>query len=891
MPFETGTKLGSYEILSLLGRGGMGAVYRARDSKLKREVAIKVLPDEFSRDSERIARFQREAEVLASLNHPRIASIYHLEEAGGSQFLVLELVEGETLAERVARGPIPVDEALVLAKELAEALEAAHEKGIIHRDLKPANIKLTSESQVKILDFGLAKAFAATPADTSMSNSPTLSIAATRAGVILGTAAYMSPEQARGRNTDRRTDIWAFGCVLYEMLSGKTAFHGEDTTEILAAVVKSEPDWTALPRDISPILRKLLHRCLEKDIRKRTRDAGDIGIECEEALSASTESAAASETIVQGPSLRWIFVGLAGLLLGGLIAGGAVWQLRPHRAAPVGRFALMLPPGQRLGGLEQTAIAFSPDGSRLVYVARAGGAQQLYVREIDNLQTRPLAGTEGAINPFFSPDGQWVAFFTVNKLKKVSINGGPPVSVASADNFGRGGAWRSDGTIVFAPGFASGLSIVNSAGGNVQNITTLKNGEGSHRFPHLLGDTGYILFTVGTGGSWDDARIEVLKPGTNERKLLIEGGSDARYLPTGHLIYQRAGNLMAVPFDVKQLSVTGSPVSLVDGLLPSTDNTGAAQAAFADLGSLIYVSGKGRVPQRTLAWMDRKGNDQPLDLPSRTYRHPRVSPDGRRLLVDIDEGNKADIWIYDFVRGNLARETFDGNAAFGMWTPDGKKVTFQSQRSGHLNIYWKTIDTTGTEDRLTTSQHEQNPDSWSPDGSVLAFDELDPVTGMDIWIVSLKGDRTPKPFVKTPFNEANLSFSLDGRWVAYQSDESGRDEIYVQPFSGPGNKELVSVEGGTEPLWSRDGHELVYRNGDKMMSVAVTLQPAFRTSKPVVLFERPMWIYPYYPHYDVSPDGRRFMMIKENEEAAAATGMTIILNWLEEVKQKVLAQR
>ncbi len=924
MPLITGSRLGSYEILSLLGAGGMGEVYRARDTKLNRDVAIKVLPDLFAADPERLARFRREAQVLAALNHPNIAHIYGLEESNSVRALVMELVEGATLAEllgsaldaaapnaREARqavgvgphgqlrkaGPLPVDQALPIAKQIADALEAAHEQGVTHRDLKPANIKVRDDGMVKVLDFGLAKLaapLASEAAAMALSQSPTLTTpAATLAGVILGTAAYMSPEQARGRTVDKRTDIWAFGCVLYEMLTGKQAFRGEDITEILAAVVKTEPDWQALPADVPSNIRTLLFRCLQKDIKKRVRDAGDIVIECEEALAAPATSVAAPATVAPILSRRSLVVGFAGLLLGGLITGLAVWRLNPAPTAPVSRFTMILPPGQRLAGLYQTAVAFSPDGRRLAYVASAGSPQQLYLREMDSFEGSPVAGTEGAVNPFFSPDGQWVGFFTVDRLKKVSISGGPPVILARVEDFGRGGSWGNDGNIIFASRFDSGLSLVSAAGGTVQSLTTKdrQKAEGSHRFPHHLPGGGGVLFTVGTGGSWDDARIEVLKLGTGERKVLIEGGSDARYVPTGHLVHLRAGTLMAVPVDLDRLEVTGPPVALVEGVLPSTDNTGAAQASFADPGSLVYVSGGGQAGERTLAWVDRTGTEQSLQLPPRSYRHPRLSPDGQRVVLDIDKGNGGDVWVYDLPRGTLTRLTFEATNAFPVWASNGKKVTFESTKAGPTNLFWKPADGSGAQERLTTSENTQNPGPWSPDGETLAFTEADPATGSDIWVLSLKDGRKSQPFLRTPFNEGNLVFSPDGHWVAYQSNESGRDEVYVQPFPGPGSKGLVSTQGGTEPVWSRDGHELFYRSGDKMMVVATMIQPAFRASKPEVLFEKPHYVLPLLRNYDVTSDGRRFLMLKESEQVAAATHINVVLNWFEELKRRVPAAK
>ncbi len=870
----------------------MGVVFRARDTKLERDVALKLLPEHFADDPDRLSRFRREAQVLASLNHPNIAQIYGFEDSGSTHCIVMELVDGETLHEHLARGPMTVEDAVPIARQVAEALEAAHERGIMHRDLKPANIKLTPDGKVKVLDFGLAKTYDATNTPQNPSNSPTLSAAQTMGGVIFGTVAYMSPEQARGRAADKRTDIWAFGCVLYEMLTGQPAFRGEDTTEILASVVKAEPEWERLPVNIPSNIRTLLSRCLQKDIKKRTRDAGDVVIELDQPAPVPIAPPAASPTIAPILSRRSVLVGLAGLLIGSAIASLAVWRLKPLSTAPIGRFSIALPRGQRLAGLDLTAMTFSGDGKRLAYVATTSGVEQLYLREVDSLEAKPLPGTEGARSPFFSPDGQWVGFFTTGTLKKVSVSGGPPVTLSRVEDGGRGGSWGSDGNIAFAAGYFSGLSLISAAGGSAQTLTRLdrQKAEGSHRFPHYLPGGGALLFTVGTGGSWDDARIEILKLGTGEKKVLIEGGSDGRYVPTGHVVFLRGGNLMAVPFDLQRLEVTGAPIVLVESILPSRNNTGAAHAALADTGSLVYVPGDSKVSDRTLVWVDHRGSEQPLPLPPRAYRNPRLAPDGKRLVLVVDEGNKGDVWISDLFRESLIRLTFDGVAQLPLWTSDGKKVTFMSNPAGRArNLFWKAADRTGNEERLTTSEHSQYPNSWSPDGETLAFTDIDPVTLMDIWILSIKNRQT-SPFLQTPFNEANLVFSPDGHWVAYQSDESGRDEIYVQPFSGPGSKELVSTDGGTEPVWSRDGRQLFYRNGDNMMSVSTTFQPTFRSSRPEVLFERPYLLLPSYPNYDVAADGR-FLVIKENEQLTSATVMNVVINWSEELKQKLPARR
>lgn len=885
-----GTRLGPYEITAPLGAGGMGEVFRAHDTKLNRDVAIKVLPDAVAADRERLERFEREAQVLAALNHPHIAHIHGFEDSTGTPALVMELVEGPTLADRIAHGPLPVDEALAIAKQIAEALDAAHEHGIIHRDLKPANVKVRDDGTVKVLDFGLAKVTGPVPPSSAATmNSPTLSVHGTVAGVILGTAAYMSPEQAKGRPVDKRADIWSFGCVLYEMLAGKRAFGGDDVTDFVVAVMSKEPDWQALPADTPPSIRRLLTRCLRKDPKARLRDAGDAVIELEETPPAR---AAAPSPAARLEWRRFAAVGVAGVLTGAIVGSAAVWRLKPDRSGPLARFTIALAAGHRLAGLTGSTLAVSPDGRRLVYVGTAGGQQQLYLRDIDNPDGKPIVGTEGAFSPFFAPDGASLAFFTHDALKKVSLGGGPCVSLARVNDSGRGGSWGPDGNIVFASGPSTGLSVIPSTGGMVRALTQLdaRKGEGSHRFPHHVPDGSAVIFTVGTGGSWDDARIEVLPLGKGDRRVLIEGGSDGRYVPDGHLlVYLRAGTLMAAPVDAARWALMAPPIALVENVLASTENTGVAQAAFADAGSFFYVRGSARAFDRTLVWVDRTGNEQPIQAPPRAYRHPRISPDGRRVVVDIDEGNKSDEWIYDSQRGTLTRFTSDGDSFFPIWTSDGKRITFVSQRTE--NLFSRPVEG-GPADRLTTSEHLQSAACWFSNGITLAYTDVDPSTGSDIWTLSTKTGKS-EPFLRTPFNEQNAACSPDGRWLAYESDESGRNEVYVLPFPGPGSKILLSTDGGTEPVWSADGRELFYRNGDKMMAVPVAIaQRPFRPSVAVALFERPYHVMSQsWRGYDVAPGGRRFLMVKESSQVAAATHIDVVLNGAHALEELAAANR
>jgi len=882
MLLSTGTKLGPYEITGAIGAGGMGEVYQAHDTKLGRDVAIKILPEAFAHDPERLSRFQREAKMLASLNHPNIATIHGLEQSNGTNYLVMELVSGETLSERVKRdGAVPIEEALAICKQIAEALEAAHEKGIIHRDLKPANVKVTPEGKVKVLDFGLAKAFAGDTASSNPSESPTLSVAATMKGVILGTAAYMSPEQARGKAVDKRTDIWAFGCVFYELLTGKQAFQGETVTEILAAVLKGEPEWQALHTNTPIKIRDLLRRCLQKDVNKRCRDAGDVRIEIEEALAVpATAEATAPTKGIRALGRRALILSLGALLLGAAIAGLAIWNLKPAPPSPprpVTRTVITLPPGDQLAGLDSPAMALSPDGSQLAYVARRGGRQQIYLRALDNLEARPIAGTEGAIGPFFSPDGQWLGFFAAGKLKKISVSGGAALNLGDAPN-PQGASWGSQSMIAFAATNVSVLQLVSDAGGTPQPLTRLEKGDGLDFWPEFLPGSKAVLFAAGNLAS---TTVAVYSIGNGQRRDLIPGATHPQYALSGQLVYAQQGTLMAVPFDPQRLTVTGAAVPVVEGVLESSALT-APQYGISSAGSLVYIPGV--QGSRRLLWVGRNGAEQPLTVPAHAYDSPRISPDGRKIAVSID----GQIWLYDLSRDTLTRLTFAGNTNNRpVWTPDGKRVAFYSNKEGQLNLFWQLADGSGGLERLIASENLNVPLSFSPDGQLLAFNDLNPTTQTDIWVLRLN-DRKAQPFLRTPFTEGAARFSPDGHWLAYISDESGRFEVYVQPYPGPGGKWQISTEGGGEPVWNPNGRELFYRSGNKMMAAEVTTQPSFAVGKPRVLFMGE-YVLASVPvaNYDVSPDGQRFLMVKPSEQAASLSQIVVVQNWFEELKQKV----
>lgn len=879
-----GSRVGSYQVISVLGVGGMGEVYQAHDTKLGRDVAIKVVPSAFANDPERLARFEREARMLASLNHPYIATIHGLEQTDGVQYLVMELVPGETLAERLSGGPLRIEEALRIAGQIAEALEAAHERGVIHRDLKPANVKVSPEGRVKVLDFGLAKAFSGDGRGNA-SDAPPRSSTLTEEGRILGTPAYMSPEQARGKSLDRRTDIWAFGCVLYEMLTAQQAFRGETLSDTIAAVLERESDWRALPPATPAIIRDLLRRCLQKDPQRRLHDAADARIEIEEALAApaSAENTASSKD----SNARWRRVplwGVASLFLA-ILAVFAIRNLKsssPTRPRPVSRIAIALPPGQPLAGMEAgLALALSPDGTRLAYVARQGGVQELYVRLLEVLEARPLPGTEGATQPFFSPDGEWVGFFAGGKLRKVSVNGGEPLTLCDAKD-PRGAAWSSQGIIGFAPTRTATLWQVSDAGSAAQPLSRLEKEEDSHRWPEFLPGGRAVLFAAAqSGDNWSNARVAVQSVGTGERRNLIHGGTHARYTPSGHLVYARGGTLMAVPFDPQRLEVTGTAVPMVEGVLQPAFS-GAAQYSISSTGSLVYVPESVRATQRSLVWVSRNGAEKPLPAPAGAYRIPRLSPDGRRVAVVLEEP-EPQVWLYDLARETLTRLTFEGDVNQNpAWTPDGQRIAFSSTAGPS----WQLADGSRGRESLTPKGLSSTPTFFSPDGQLLALNRIGPATGFDIWVLRL-ADRKVQPFLQTPFDEHSATFSPDGRWVAYASNASGHSEIYLQPYSGPGGKWQISADGGAEPVWNRNGRELFYRNGDKMMAVEITTQPGFSAGKAKLLFAAHYQATPNVnSNYDVSPDGQRFLMLKPSGEHDA-TQINVVLNWFEELKRRV----
>jgi len=890
-----GRTLGHYRIAEKLGAGGMGDVYRASDTRLGREVALKLLPEAFARDRERLARFEREAKLLAALNHPGIGTIHGLEEADGVRFLVLELVAGGTLEQRLRRGALPIEDALELTRQVAEALEAAHDRGIIHRDLKPGNIQVTPEGKVKVLDFGLGKA--AEPvvqSDSDISHSPTLLAGSSQEGVLLGTAAYMSPEQARGRAVDKRTDIWAFGCVLYEALAGKQAFRGETTSDTLAAILKGEPDWAALPAATPGRIRELLRRCLAKDPAHRLHDIADARLEIEEAL-ARPEPGALPPTA--RASSRWIspaavLTFVLGVAIGaGLLGTLGPWPARAPTAQGSLRFALPIPAGQLgpTGGQGIGRLGVSPDGTRIAYVGNVGGKVQLFLRRVDSFQTTPLPNTDDATDPFFSPDGQWVGFFTSNKLEKISANGGAPIVLCDASGE-RGGSWAPDNTIVFAGASSAGLSRVSADGGKPEPLTRLdsQKGENSHRWPQVLPGGKAVLFTIKTTktSTFNEALIAVESLATHERRIVVHGGSYGRYLPTGHLLFSRAGRLLAVPFDLARLEVTGTPTTALEGVMTDPGN-GSAQMGLSESGLLAYLPGGEYGSNQKLVWVGSGGAEQPLPVPPQAYDSVALSPDGRRLAVAIVAAND-DIWVIELDRGTLTRLTFESsNNDAPRWSPDGRRILFVSDRLGPYSLFWKPADGSGPDERLLPGQAEQAIGSFSPDGRLLAYGELEPMAQQDIWILPLAGDHKPVPFLRTPFNEMEPAFSPDGRWIAYTSDESGRQEVYVRPYPGPGGKWQVSTGGGSRPQWTRDARQLFYRGDNSIMVVPVTTRPAFSAGQPRLFASGQFHAATsgFGWDYAVAPDGRRVLAIKPSEQQLPPPQINVVVNWFADLRR------
>jgi serine/threonine-protein kinase len=868
-----GQAISHYKILAKLGSGGMGVVYKAEDAKLKRIVALKFL-SAIALGGEEKSRFLREAQAAAALNHPNICTIHAIDEADGQMFIAMEYIEGQSLREKIEAGPLKIDEAIKFAMQVADGLQAAHEKGITHRDIKSANIMITEKGQVKIMDFGLAKL---TEQKTRL----------TKTGMTVGTLAYMSPEQMQGIDADHRSDIWSFGVVLYEMISGRLPFRGEYDQAMMYSIVNEEPEpLTALRTGVPMDLERVVAKMLAKNPAERYQHVDELPVDLKTIdLSATGASRVSTAKVTKQTEkqtafwLRAIPWSIAILLATALIA---ILVLQRPSPAPVKRSSINLPEsapiapiGSAPRGMGQPALALSPDGANLVYVADLDGKTQLYRRPVDQFEVVPIPGTEGAYNPFFSPGGQWIGFFAGNEMKKVSILGGEPILLCDVIN-PIGASWGPDDRIVFAQHDGGTLSWISASGGTPQVLT---DKEPNYRWPEILAGGKAVLVS---GRAHGGISIILLEGG--EEKRLLDRGTSPRYISTGHLVYAYDGKLEAVPFDLDNLKVTGSPVPVLDHARMEA-NYGATQYAISNDGTLIYLSGVFQ-GKSTLSWLDRKGHAEELQFPAKTYSTFRLSPDGKCLAITV-QNMKWEVWIFDLLRGSRSKLTVEGNNMYPVWTPDGRWVTFSSGWAGVYNIFMQSADGSGKIKQLTQIEADQFPFSWSPDGKLLAFTKTIPSieSSENIYLLSMNGESKQYPFATTRFNEWGPAFSPDGRLIAYMSDEQGQYDVYVQPYPQAGEKWRISTEGGEEPVWSPSSHELFYRNGGKWMAVSYSTNPKFSAELPRVLFEGD-YINVVGQSYDVSPDGQRFLLLKSSEEPSRQTQLNVVTNWFEEVKRK-----
>jgi serine/threonine-protein kinase len=888
LQLETGTLLLHYRLVEKLGEGGMGIVWRAVDTTLDRDVAVKILPDVFANDPDRSARFEREAKVLASLNHPNITTVHSVHAVGGIRFLVMELAHGEDLAARLARGPLPLDEVLKIARQLAEALEAAHESGVVHRDLKPANITVTEEGKVEVLDFGLAKALdpSASGPIADLSKSPTLASGHTAAGMIIGTAAYMSPEQARGKPVDRRADIWAFGCVLYEMLSRRKAFDGETVTDVLAAVVTRGPDWSAVPADTPRRLLDLLHRCLEKDPARRLRDAGEARIVLDDLIARPASNLAEAAPIPRPKpawprALPWLVAaaGLAAAAFALLGPRGGREPLEPTR------LSVALPPTDVIdGGFENLVLNISRDGRAIAYTARRDGIIRLYVRRMGDGEATELKGTEEAHSPFFSPDGEWIAFMAQAKLRKVPAAGGPVFDVCdvTAD---RSGVWLDDGSIVVATHATQPLMQVSSSGGVPRAVTVLDSarGERTHRWPDALPGGEWVIFTIGSDrspGDYEEATIAAASLKTGERRVLVEGASMARYCAPGYLVFSRRGALLAAPMDASDPKLTGQPVPFLDNI-DREPSSGAVHFALARSGTLVFAPKLEGAELGSLVWVDHAGNTTALAAPPREYLAPRISPDGRQVFVTIGPGYGAgDVWRYDIPRRTLTRLTFDGKSLVAYVTPDQRRVVYTSE-----DVSFRVLSQALEGDSLRKLVYESRQplvvSGLSPDGRWVLFNPWG-AQESDILMVPSQGGGEARVVVSEPFDQSDATVSPDGRWIAYVSRQSGLDEVFVRAFPSGAGKWQASSGGALMPLWSPTRRELYWIGGPSMY--AVDYEAAGNTisfGTPRKLFDLPAGrradadVLPY----DLAPDGSHFLMTRIAHPEFARRRIDVILDF------------
>ncbi len=899
-----GQSLLHYRITGPIGEGGMGIVWRAVDETLGREVAIKVLPPGVGDDPRRLARFEREAKLLASLNHSNIAAIFSLHVHEGVRFLAMEYVPGEDLATRLQRGPLPLDDALRVARQIAEALEEAHEQGVVHRDLKPANVKLTPSGRVKVLDFGLAKAFSE-PADVtveatvSTSSDSALAALTTREGAVLGTAAYMPPEQARGLPVDKRADIWAFGVVCYEMLTGTRPFGGTAVVDVLAAVITADPDWTRLPAGTPPAMAGLLRRSLQKDPRQRLRDIGDARIEIDQMIRGGGETAAVvtpappALPAIAAPRSRRREPALvaAGALMAALVTAGTFWSGRPAAPPllPVERLNIALPSGTRLDDVldfSRHTLALTRDGRRLAFVARDGaGRRRIYLRALDSVEAQPVAGTEDGDMPFFSPDGATLGFASEGKLKRVGLAGGQATTICDAPE-PRGATWADDGTIVFAPGVFGGLQRVAAVGGVPGAVTTLAaREESSHRWPTALPGGRHVLLSVHPAGAGEQARrIELLDLRTGQRRALTRGAYP-RYLD-GQLLYGESGRLLAAPLDLEGQRLSGAPTPVLDDVRMDTAGTGLVFAEVSPSGTLVYVAGALTPAERTLVWLDRAGRATPAARERRPYLGVRLSPDNRSAAA-IVQGTPNSLWQLDFARDAWTRLTSGEGAATPAWTPDGGRIVFTDT---DLELFAVPAGGGAAPRRIFPADGPTGDmPAISPDGRVLLLGVQDS-RGDDIVSVPLDGAGAAAPFEAGPANETSPAISPGGRWVAYTSSESGRREVYIRHFAGPGRKWVVSLDGGSAPRWRRDERELFYLRGSQLMAVTVRLDgdtPVFGAARALFDDAAFSWSGADLFRYDVAADGQRFIAVHPDAREQRTLQLVVVPGFAAELRQRL----
>jgi serine/threonine-protein kinase len=887
----------------------MGEVYRARDTRLDRTVAIKILPPHLSEDPILRQRFEREAKAISSLNHPHICVLYDVGKQDGTQFLVMECVEGETLAKRLEKGPLPLEQVLKYGTQIADALDKAHRSGVVHRDLKPGNIMLTA-SGAKLLDFGLAKAAPPLAAGATLTAAATRTTPITQQGAVVGTFQYMSPEQVEGKEVDARSDIFSFGSVLYEMVTGRRAFPGKSQLSVASAVLEREPEPISMLQPLTPpALDRTIRVCLSKDPEDRWQTARDLLLELKWIAEAGSQAGVPAPRVSHRKLRERLAWAAAGVFVLSTIALATGFVLRAPKPAQLMRLSVEVSPGTVIERFRGAQLTLSPDGTRIVVAeSDAAGNWRLATRSLDQSQFVPLPGAERASMPFFSQDGQWIAFFADSKLKKIAVHGEAPVTLCDATS-PRGASWSDDGNIVAAfNGGSSGLVRVPSGGGVPTAVTQLskEKGETAHAWPQVLPGSQAVLLTAYGAGAYDDAEIVVVSLKTGERKTVHRGGSFARYLPSGHLVYLQQNTLFAASFDLSRLEVTGAPQPVLEEV--NGNWSGGGDFDFSQTGTLVYVNSKVQISfPHSMWWLDSAGQTKPLQVTQGLYENPRFSPDGKRLAFELATSLvRADIWVKDLQRDTTSRLTqLPGRNNYPLWTPDGKSIVFESWGQAAPGFYWIRADGSGEAQRLTDGTNRQVPSSFSPDGNRLAyyqFPQRSVVSRFEIWTAPIEGEPDhprlgkAEPFLRTSSSERQPAFSPDGHWLAYSSNESGTYELYVRPFPGPGGKAQISTGGGTHPIWSRDGHKLFFLTPDWhiMMAEYTAKDNSFAAGKPQVWSQKTLaWLGGNYP-YDLEPDGKRFAVVMNpggsaEQEQKSTDSVTVLLNFFDELRRKVPA--